>query len=125
MSFGACAYATDDDTTTDATSTAITVTGGGWGGVTDIKSSSGLSSTSIVKIIVTAMKWLLYLVGFFAVIAFVISGILYLTAAGDDDRIDRAKTTMIYAIVGVIVALMGVIIINAVNIWFGGTTAVF
>lgn len=82
--------------------------------------SSKLEDTPISQVITTLMEWLLYLVGFLGVIAFVISGILYLTAAGDDDKIDKAKTTMIYGIVGVIVALMGLIIINAVNTWLGG-----
>lgn len=87
--------------------------------------NTGLSRAPISLLIFVFMRWLLYLVGFLGVVAFVISGILYLTSAGDDDRIDRAKTTMIYAIIGVIVALMGVIIINAVDTWLGGRTAVF
>lgn len=99
---------------------------GGWStGLTDSGSASELSSARISVVVLTLMRWLLYLVGFLAVIAFVISGILYLTAAGDDDKIEKAKTTMIYAIVGVIVALMGLIIINAVSTWLGGTTSQF
>ena len=85
----------------------------------------GLSGSSISNIILTMMRWLLYIVGFFGIIAFVISGILYLTSAGDEKRIEQAKTTMIYAIIGVIVALSGLIIITAVHFWLWGMTATF
>lgn len=99
---------------------------GGWdNGYAQTGTQSELSSAPISVVILTLMRWLLYLVGFLAVIAFVISGILYLTAAGDDDKIEKAKTTMIYAIVGVIVALMGLIIINAINTWLGASSATF
>lgn len=106
---------------------AIGPSNGGWNsGFSATQSSTGgLSDAPISVVVATFMRWLLYLVGFLAVIAFVISGILYLTAAGDDERIERAKTTMIYAIVGVIVALMGLIIVNAVDSWLGGATAQF
>lgn len=76
---------------------------------------SGLPSDSIINIIGRLMNWLLALLGFIGVIAFVISGILYLTAAGDEDQIERAKKAMWYSILGVIVALMGLVIIFAVD----------
>lgn len=99
---------------------------GGWlQGKSATVTGSELSNAKISTVIASLMRWLLYLVGFLAVIAFVISGILYLTAAGDDERIERAKTAMIYAIVGVIVALMGLIIINAVDSWLGGDTSTY
>ncbi len=85
----------------------------------------GLSSTSISGVVLSLLRWLLYIMGFLAIIAFVISAIFYLTAAGDDDKIEKAKTTMIYAIIGVIVGLMGLIIVNAINTWLGGQTAQF
>jgi hypothetical protein len=79
-----------------------------------------LPNSSIWEIIKAAMEWLLYLVAFFAVIAFVISGLLYLTSAGNEDRATSAKNAMIYAILGVIVALLGLIILGAADTWLGG-----
>ena len=63
------------------------------------------------------MKWLLAILGFIAIIGFVIAGILYLTAAGDEKRIGTAKNAMTYSIVGVIVALVGYVIVGAVDSW--------
>lgn len=76
---------------------------------------TGLPSGSITGIITNLMNWLLMIVGILGVIGFVIAGILYLTAAGDGDQIDRAKKAMLYSIVGVLVALIGVVVINAVK----------
>jgi cytochrome bd-type quinol oxidase subunit 2 len=73
----------------------------------------GEGGTSIYAIIQNIMRWLLALLGFIAVIGFVISGILYLTAAGDEDAQARAKRAMIYSITGVIVGLVGLVILYA------------
>lgn len=88
-------------------------------------SGSGLSNTSVTTLIVNIMKWLLYLLGFIAIIGFVIAGVLYLTAYGDDGQIKKAKTAMLFSIVGVLVALIGFIIVTAVtNFLGGGTTSI-
>jgi len=70
------------------------------------------------------MKWLLGLLGFIAIIGFAIAGILYLTAAGDEDRQKTAKRAMLYCIIGVIVALGGWVIWSAVKSALGGGATV-
>ena len=87
--------------------------------------NTGLPAGSISGIINTIMQWLLGLIGVIAVIAFVIAGILYLTAAGDEDRMQQAKRAMIYAIIGVIVALVGLVILKAVYAMLGASTTEF
>ena len=85
-------------------------------------STSGLPDAYISEIVAGTMDWLLAIVGFLAIIGFVISGILYLTAAGDDKQIGTAKTAMKWAIIGVIVALMGYVVIIAVDYWLNGSS---
>jgi hypothetical protein len=87
--------------------------------------STGLPNGSITSILTNGMNWILILVGILGVIGFVIAGILYLTAAGDEGQIDKAKTAMMYSIVGVIVALLGVVILQAVNAFLGGSNKSF
>ncbi|HLC95302.1 MAG TPA: hypothetical protein VJH89_02330 [Patescibacteria group bacterium] len=77
-------------------------------------------SNGIYGIVEILMLWILGIFGFIGIIGFVISGILYLTAAGDETRMERAKNAMIYSIIGVIVGLMGLVIIFAVNNWLSG-----
>ncbi len=79
------------------------------------KADTGLSDIPVTNLIQNFMKWLLYIVGFVAIIAFVISGIQYLLAAGSEEMAKKAKENMQYAIIGVIVALSGLIIIRAIQ----------
>lgn len=81
---------------------------------------TGLPVSTIFGIIESIMFWLLALVGIIGVIGFAIAGILYLTAAGDEGRIGTAKTAMLYSIVGVIVAIAGLVALNFANNLLGG-----
>ncbi len=83
--------------------------------------NSELPQGSIIGIIQTAMNWLLAILGFIGIIAFVIAGILYLTAAGDEKKVGTAKSAMTAAITGIIVALIGFVIIQAVNTFLQGS----
>jgi len=65
--------------------------------------------------------WLLTIFGFIAVIGFVISGIIYLISAGDEDAQERAKRAMIYSITGVLVGLAGLVVIVAINYFLQAT----
>lgn len=82
--------------------------------------STGLSSKSVGEILSTFLKWLLGLVSVIALIAFVISGIQYLTAVGDEGQAETAKQNIKYAIIGVVVALSGLMIISAIDQIFKG-----
>jgi cytochrome bd-type quinol oxidase subunit 2 len=77
--------------------------------------TSGVPGAKVTDIIRTIMNWLLAILGFLAIIGFVISGIMYLVAAGDEDLIGRAKNAMTYSIIGIVVALLGFVIMRAVD----------
>ncbi|MCX6766986.1 MAG: hypothetical protein NT170_04430 [Candidatus Moranbacteria bacterium] len=81
---------------------------------------TGLSSTSLSDIISKFALWILGIFGFIAVIGFVISGLIYLTSAGDEDAQERAKRAMIYSITGVIVGLVGLVVIYATDSFLHG-----
>lgn len=66
------------------------------------------------------LRWILGILGLIAIIAFAVSGIMYLLSAGNENQIDKAKTYMTWSIVGVVVALLGFIIILAVDTWLRG-----
>ena len=81
---------------------------------------TGLPVSTVFGIIESIMFWLLALVGIIGVIGFAIAGILYLTAAGDETRIGQAKNAMMYSIIGVIVAIVGLVALNFANNLLGG-----
>ncbi|TXI35229.1 MAG: hypothetical protein E6Q53_00085 [Candidatus Moraniibacteriota bacterium] len=97
----------------------------GWAAGRDYAKSAGTPDGTIIDIIGATMDWLLALLGFFGIIGFVVSGILYLTAAGNDDQISTAKNAMKYSIIGVIVALLGFVIIKAVETLLIGQSSNF
>jgi len=81
---------------------------------------TGLSTASVYEVIRTLLNWLLGIIGVLALVGFVISGIMYITAAGDEDRVDKAKAMLTYSIIGIVVALVGLIIVQALSYIIGG-----
>lgn len=66
---------------------------------------------AIVSLIVNTI---LYLGGALVVIAIIWGGIMYITAAGDAAKAERARNTITYAIIGAIVIMMSFVIIKVV-----------
>lgn len=95
---------------------------GGVGGFANA-GSTGLPVATIYNIISNTLSWLLAVLGFIAITGFVISGIQYLTAAGDEGQIDTAKTNMKYSIIGVIVGLMGFVAVSAIDSWLAASAS--
>ena len=67
------------------------------------------------QLIMNIVKWLLGFVGALAVLMIIVSGIMYITAAGDEGRVDSAKRYLVYAIVGLVVALLGYAIVVTIG----------
>ena len=85
-------------------------------------SQTGLSSTDVKTIITNILYWLLGIFGVIAIIAFMISGTQYLMSAGNETMVETAKRNMVWSIVGVVVALSGLIIIYAIDAALRGST---
>ena len=88
-------------------------------GANFVPAGTGLPAGSIIGIVTNLMNWLLLFIGILGVIGFIIAGILYLTAAGDEEQIEKAKNAMVYSIIGIIVALLGVIVLQAAQGFLG------
>jgi len=80
-----------------------------------VASSGGLAQGTVSGILQTVMNWLLGLLGIGAIISFVIAGIIYLTAAGDEGKTEQAKNMMTYAIIAIVVALIGYVVVKTVS----------
>lgn len=86
---------------------------------------TGLSEASITSILGNLFSWVMGLFTMLAIIAFVISGIQYLTAAGDDDRMENGKKNLTFSIIGVLVGLSGFVIVQAIASALSGSTNFF
>lgn len=91
----------------------------------EIPADTNLPAASLVEIITGIMNWLLMAIGILGVIGFAIAGILYLTSAGDETRAGQAKSAMLYSILGVIVALVGIVALKAARAMLDSSTGTF
>ena len=62
----------------------------------------------------TVTNILLFIIGAIAVIMLVIGGIRYTTSNGDSNQVTAAKNTIMYAIIGIIVAILAFAVVNFV-----------
>ena len=72
----------------------------------------------VSSILIDILNFLLSIVGVFGIIGLVISGILYLTATGDEDRMHSAKNAMIGSVTGLIIALGALVLTGQVTSFF-------
>lgn len=83
---------------------------------TSVCKASGTDNVdSLAQNITSIMLWLL---GVVAVIMLVIGGFKYVTSNGDSNSIHSAKNTILYAIIGLAVAILGQVIVLYVVQWF-------
>lgn len=73
--------------------------------------SSGSQLTSIANTIVNILS---IVVGVAAVIMIIVAGYKYIVAGGDSGKVTSAKNTLIYAIVGLIIASLAQLIVHTV-----------
>lgn len=78
----------------------------------DSVGSTGSDAGSVGDIIKNVINALLYIVGVLAVIMLVWGGIRYTTSAGNANSVSAAKNTILYAIIGLVVAFFAYAIVN-------------
>ena len=62
----------------------------------------------------TITNVLLFLIGAISVIMLIVGGIRYVVSGGDQSAVQGAKNTILYAIVGVVVAILAFAVVNFV-----------
>lgn len=67
--------------------------------------------TDYIQLIINA---LLFIIGILAVIMIIVGGIRYVTSAGDSNAATAAKNTIMYAVVGLLIAAVAYAIVNFV-----------
>lgn len=70
--------------------------------------------TDLSSLMSAAITWLLVAGGALAVVAIVYSGISYITAGGDPTKAETAKKNLIWAIIGVVIIALALVIVNTV-----------
>lgn len=77
--------------------------------ISDEKKNDNLMATltTIINVIVAA-------VGFVAVVMIIVGGIMYTTSSGDTAKVKKAKDTIMYGVIGLVIALLAFAIVNFV-----------
>ncbi len=74
--------------------------------------SNGKSLNEVTYTLRNVVNLLLYVAGIIAVVIIVIAGFRFVTSNGDAAQVSKAKNTIIYALVGLVVAVMSYAIVN-------------
>ncbi len=84
----------------------------------NIGSSSGLVQTtddqSLMKVVGSIINVVIGIVGVIAVVMMIVGGINFITSQGDTAKVTKARNTILYGVVGLVVALLAFAIVNFV-----------
>lgn len=95
------------------------------GAVEVFNACTGAANTTVCKgkddkvfgpdgLLTNVIKLLLFIIGIVAVIMIIVGGYKYTTSAGDSSQLSNAKNTILYAVVGLVIATMAFAIVNFV-----------
>lgn len=84
------------------------------------KDSSVITGLTFYQIAANVLNFLLSILGIIAIISLIVGGGMYLTAYGDEDRIQKGKNIITYAIIGIIIALAALVIVRQVSVILAG-----
>ncbi len=79
------------------------------------------TSQTLPDLIKKIVQGLLFVLGTVAVIVIIFAGIFYTTSSGDPKMVEKAKNTLMYAVIGLIVAVLSYAIVGYVVGMFPST----
>lgn len=87
-------------------------TSGSGGGITN---PLGGKDQTITDILVKVVNWMLGLVGIVALIALITGGARMIMDFGNEEQVHKGKTTILWAVIGLLVVILSYAIINIVT----------
>ncbi|MEX2055202.1 MAG: hypothetical protein WD972_03380 [Candidatus Andersenbacteria bacterium] len=76
--------------------------------------AQGVGPQGVINAIVNVLNMLLMFVALLAAIYLIYGGVKYITSAGDAGKADEAKSTILYALLGLIVIGLSAVLVNFV-----------
>lgn len=85
--------------------------------IADILSNGGADANfrTVILAIIATINLALYLAGSVGFIMIIYSSILYIGSFGDDAKVETAKKTLTWSIVGLVVVALSTIVVNFVD----------
>lgn len=110
FSFAGLPVLADSGDNANAVCNGVVVAGGGSCGKAGEKDANS-SISNVISTIVNILSWV---VGITAVIMIIIGGLLYVISTGDSTKAAKARNTIIYALVGLVIVALAQVIIRFV-----------
>lgn len=102
--------------TTMVTTAWAQTTSGGFGGTPDIDGlPDGTGADGVRSVIIQILEAVLSFLALIAVVVIVIAGIRLIVSQGEDEQKDKAKKTIFYAIIGLVIVLFARVIVSLVT----------
>jgi ABC-type Na+ efflux pump permease subunit len=73
------------------------------------------ANLGIAHLLVVIITWILGFSAAVAVIFLIIGGLQFVSSAGNSDRVTKAKQTILYAVLGIIVIILAFVIVFFIN----------
>ena len=87
--------------------------------IENIGEQVGLGTADLKDTVINIIQWVLGILALVAVVMIIIGGFQWMTAAGNEERIEKAKKVISAAVIGLIIVLLA----WAIVIFVAGTTA--
>lgn len=84
------------------------------GGINDAGGADNTGPSDLGSVVTTVINVILWAVGLLSVAFIIYGGVKYAMSAGDSAKVKSAKDTLMYAIIGLIVAILAYAIVNFV-----------
>jgi|SRR5579884_3017243 len=78
------------------------------------QASTDCSGTGVTNVANTVVNILSIVVGIAAIIVIIISGLRFITSSGDSGKVSSAKNSLIYAIIGLVIAALTQLLVHFV-----------
>ena len=69
---------------------------------------------SLTEIVQSILNWIFGIIGIVAVVMIIIGGFNFMTSAGDPGKVKKGKDTILYGIIGLVIAILAFAIVNFV-----------
>lgn len=70
------------------------------------------------QLIIKVIRWILAITLAVDVLFMIIGGFLYITSAGNEDRAKKGRTTVLNAIIGLVIIILAYVIANVISSFF-------
>lgn len=70
--------------------------------------------TSLKGLILTIVDYFLGFLGLLAVIMVIYGGVTYVSSAGNDEAVGKAKKIIMYALIGIVIIMLSFVAVNAI-----------